>query len=249
MSQKVPSQANVVIVGGGIIGCSIAYHLAKAGFKNVVLLERKTLTSGTTWHAAGLLAQVRPSENQTRLLEYAASLYKNIEAETGQSAGFIEKGTIYLALNEARLHFVKKTIGYAQYLGVSGAKLLAPQEIGERWPLLNLDGVIGGSFLPATGQLNPVDATQALAKGARMNGATVLEHAKVLDIIVRNGAIAGVETEHGAIEADIVVLAGGLWTRDLVAKRGINIPLHAAEHFYIVSDPIPGLSQATPSLF
>lgn len=249
MPQKVPSRAQVVIVGGGIIGCSIAYHLAKLGFEDVVLLERKTLTSGTTWHAAGLLAQVRPSENQTRLLQYAAQLYKNIEAETGQSAGFVEKGTIYLALNEARLHFLKQTIGYAHYLGVSGAKMLTPQEIGERWPLLNLDGVIGGSFLPSTGQLNPVDATQAFAKGARMSGASVIEHVNVQDIIISDGMVAGVETDHGAIEAPIVVLAGGMWTRDLVAKHGVNIPLHAAEHFYIVSDPIPGLSQATPTLF
>ncbi|WP_245416777.1 GcvT family protein [Undibacter mobilis] len=249
MPQKVPSSAKIVVVGGGIIGCSIAYHLAKLGFEDVVLLERKTLTSGTTWHAAGLLAQVRPSENQTRLLEYAAQLYKNIEAETGQSAGFVGKGTIYLALNEARLHFLKQTIGYAHYLGVSGAKMLTPPEIAERWPLLNLDGVIGGSFLPSTGQLNPVDATQAFSKGARMSGASIIEHANVQDIIIRNGAVAGVETEHGAIEAPIVVLAGGMWTRDLVAKYGINIPLHAAEHFYIVSDPIPGLSQATPTLF
>jgi 4-methylaminobutanoate oxidase (formaldehyde-forming) len=223
--------------------------LAKLGIDDLVLLERKTLTSGTTWHAAGLLAQVRPSENQTRLLEYAAQLYRSIEEETGQSTGFTEKGTIYLGLNEARVHFLKQTITYARYLGVSGAKLLSVEEIAERWPLLNLDGVLAGSFLPATGQLNPVDATQAFAKGARLNGAIIAEHINVLDIIIRDGAVAGVITDAGEIESPTVVLAGGMWTRDLVAKHGINIPLHAAEHFYIVSDPVPGLSQSTPTLF
>lgn len=249
MAEGIPERAKVVVVGGGIIGCSIAYHLAKLGFDDVVLLERKHLTSGTTWHAAGLLAQVRPSENQTRLLQYAARLFESLEAETGQSTGFVQKGTLYLALNDARLEILRQTITFAHYLGIAEARILSVPEVAERWPLLNLDGVLGASFLPGTGQLNPVDATQALAKGAKLHGVKIFENTKVEKVLTRDRNVYGVETDQGPIEAHTVVLACGMWTRTLVEDLGINVPLHAAEHFYIVSDPIPGLSGATPSLF
>ena len=249
MAESVPSRAKVIVVGGGIIGCSIAYHLASLEIDDVVLLERKRLTSGTTWHAAGILAQIRPSENQTRLLQYAAQLFKSIEAETGQATGFVQKGTLYLALNDARLEVIRRTISYAHYLGITDAKLLSLDEVADRWPLLNLEGVVGASFLSGTGQLNPVDATQALAKGAKMRGVRIFENMRVEKILVRQGAAYGVETVCGTIEAPTVVLASGMWTRALVKDLGVNVPLHAAEHFYIVSDPIPGLATETPCLF
>ncbi|MGE3148363.1 MAG: FAD-dependent oxidoreductase [Pseudorhodoplanes sp.] len=250
MSEDFPSRSKAIVVGGGIIGCSIAYHLTKAGIADVVLLERKKLTSGTTWHAAGILGQVRPSESQTRLLQYAAQLFRSLEAETGQATGYVQKGTVYLALNEARLETLRRTISYAHYLGlVDDAKMLSGDEIAERWPLLNRDGVVGASFLAGAGQLNPVDATQALAKGARRGGARIFEDTKVERILTRNGRAVGVETPRGAIEAPVVVLACGMWTRALAATVGVGVPLQAAEHFYIVSDPIPGISADTPCLF
>ena len=249
MDRGFPDRAEVVVVGGGILGCSIAYHLTKIGFEDVVLLERKQLTSGTTWHAAGIVGQVRPSENQTRLLQYATRLFNSLEAETGQSTGFVQVGTLYLALNEARLEVIRRTVSYAHYLGIGAARILSPGEVAERWPLVNLDGVLAASFLPGTGQLNPVDATQALAKGARKGGARIFEKTKVTRILRKNEQAVGVDTERGPIRASVVVLACGMWTRALAADIGVNVPLHAAEHFYIVSDPIPDLTVKLPSLF
>jgi len=249
MISALPSRARAVIVGGGIIGCSIAYHLTRLGIRDVVLLERKTLTSGTTWHAAGILGRVRPSKNQTDLLTYAIECLRAIETETGQATGFVQKGTYYLALNEARLEILRRTASFAQYLGISEFREAPLEELGERWPMLNLEGIKGAVFASEAGQLNPVDATQAFARGARMGGAVIHEHTKVTNVLVRNGRAVGVETDRGEIQAESVVLACGMWTRELGAKIGVNVPLQAAEHFYIVSEPITGLSDKTSGLF
>lgn len=249
MQKPLPQKAKVVVVGGGIIGCSIAYHLAKEGVSDVVLLERKKLTSGTTWHAAGLVGLVRPSENQTRLLQYAAELFSKLEAETGQATGYLQKGTLYLALNEARLETLQRTVSHANNLGIADAVMLKGEQILEKYPLVNLDGVLGASWVPGTGQLNPVDATQALAKGARLFGASVFENTAVDRVLTKNGRVTGVSTSQGDIATEYVVLASGMWTRDLAKAIGVNVPLQAAEHFYIVSEAVPGISPMTPAIF
>ena len=248
-SAAFPARAKVVVVGGGIIGCSIAYHLTKVGIPDVVLLERKTLTSGTTWHAAGILGRVRPSKNQTDLLTYAIECLRTIEKETGQATGFVQKGTYYLALNDARLEFLRRAASFAQYLRISEFREASLRELGERWPMLNLAGIKGAVFASEAGQLNPVDATQAFAKGARMGGASIHENTKVTNVLIRNGRAIGVETDRGEIQSESVVLACGMWTRELGLKIGVNVPLQAAEHFYIVSESIPDLSGKTPGLF
>lgn len=249
MKAELGISADVVVIGGGIIGCSIAYHLTKSGYENVAVLERKSLTSGTTWHAAGLIARVRPSETQTRLLEYAADLFAQLEDETGQATGYSRRGTVYLALNEARLEILQRTISYARHLGVEGVGMLYRDEIQDRWPMVSIDGVKGASFVPGCGQVNPVDATHALAKGARMGGARILENTKVTRLSNERGGGFVVETEHGEIRAPVIVIAAGMWSRELGRQFGANIPLHAAEHFYMVSDPIDGVSADMPSLF
>jgi glycine cleavage system aminomethyltransferase T/glycine/D-amino acid oxidase-like deaminating enzyme len=249
MTTALPHRADIVIIGGGIIGCSIAYHLAKRNAGSIVLLERKRLTSGTTWHAAGLLGLVRPSENQTKLLQYAASFFPKLEDETGLGTGYVRRGTIYTALNAARLEVLQRTIAHANYLGISDARMISNAELADRWPLMRNDDILGATFVPGTGQVNPVDATQALAKGARMAGVKIVENTAVKDVMIRKGSVIGVRTSDHEILAPIVILASGMWTRTLGAKIGVNVPLHAAEHFYIVSEPIPGLTQSTPSLF
>src|SRR5215469_3225208 len=243
MPQQIPSRARVVVVGGGIVGCSIAYHLTKVGISDVVLLERKRLTSGTTWHAAGLVGQMRPSKNQTELQRYGVRLFKSLEDETGQATGVRESGGISVALDEARFEILRRAISFAQYLGMDEARIISREELGELWPPLNLEGVVGGSYVPSNVQINPVDATMALAKGARMGGAQVFENTKVSKILTAKGKAVGVETEAGAIEADVIVLACGMWTRALAAQVGVTVPLHAAEHFYIVTDAIPDLAK------
>jgi 4-methylaminobutanoate oxidase (formaldehyde-forming) len=219
------------------------------GLDDVVLLERKSLTSGTTWHAAGLVGLVRPSETQTRMLEYAAKLFAELEDETGLGTGYVKKGTIYLALNEARLEVLRRTVSHAMNLSITDIRMLVPEEAQEKWPLLNTEGVVGASWVGGTGQVNPVDATQSLAKGARMGGAKILERTNVLSILQKDGRTIGVSTDRGDIQADIVILAAGMWTRHLAKAAGVNVPLHAAEHFYLVSETIAGISPMTPSLF
>jgi glycine/D-amino acid oxidase-like deaminating enzyme len=193
----VPSRAKVVVVGGGIVGCSIAYHLAKMGYRDTVLCERKQLTSGTTWHAAGLVFDLR-TRSLTRLGKYAIDLYRSIEDETEQSTGLKQMGRVALALNEARREIVLRSVSLANDVGVE-ARVISKGELAELWPLLNTDGVEAAAFLPNSARVSPVDATQAFAKGARKYGARVLEHTKVTKILTRNGRVAGVETEAGAI--------------------------------------------------
>lgn len=247
MAKDLPARTDVLIIGGGIIGCSIAYHLTKIGITDVVLLERKQLTCGTTWHAAGLIGQLRATRNMTELAKYTSDLLLNLEAETGQATGFKQNGSISLALNEARMEELKRGASMAKNFGLE-VDVVSPEQIKELYPLINLEGAVGGVFLPKDGQANPIDATQAYAKGARMGGARVIEGVKVDSILLEEGRAVGVSTADGDIRAGTTVLAAGMWSRELVQPAGVSIPLHAAEHFYIVTEPVQGLPTDLPVL-
>ena len=242
-----PSRASVVVVGGGIAGCSIAYHLTKIGVTDVILLERRQLTCGTTWHAAGLVGQLRATRNLTELAKYTAELYRSLEAETGQATGFKQNGSVSVAKTAARFEELKRGASMAKTFGLD-IDVLTPGEIKERWPLLRVDDIVGGVFLSKDGQTNPIDTANALAKGAKMRGARIFENTKVTSIRVERGRAIGVDTAEGFIAADTVVLAAGMWSHALGAAAGVAIPLHAAEHFYIVTEPIAGLPPKLPVL-
>ena len=245
MSKSLPARADVVIIGGGIVGCSIAYHLTKEGITDVVLLERKQLTSGTTWHAAGLVGQLRATRNLTELAKYTTTLFEGLEKETGQATGFKQNGSISVALSDGRLEELIRGASMAKNFGLD-VQVISTGEIHERLPHYNMENVRGGVFLPKDGQVNPIDVTQALAQGARSRGAKILENVKVTRILTKDGAAYGVETADGTILADKVVVASGMWSRDLGRSIGVNIPLHACEHFYIVSEPIAELPRNMP---
>ncbi|MFO1399732.1 MAG: FAD-dependent oxidoreductase [Steroidobacteraceae bacterium] len=247
MQHPVPEKARVVVVGGGIIGASILYHLAKDGVADALLLERDRFASGTTWHAAGIVGQLRESRAQTELAQYTTALFQSLEAETGQATGYRENGSMTVALNPARLELIRRNVSAAQRLGVP-AHFLTPAQVKERWPLLRVDDVLGGQFVPSNGQVNPLDVTTALIKGARQRGALALENTPVLELLVRSGRVIGVRTARGDVACERVVLAGGMWTHALARRHGVAVPLQAAEHFYIVTEPLPGLARSTPVL-
>ncbi|MEI8299633.1 MAG: FAD-dependent oxidoreductase [Pseudomonadota bacterium] len=242
-----PSHASVVIVGGGIAGCSVAYHLTKLGLTDVVLLERKQLTCGTTWHAAGLVGQLRATRNLTELAKYTADLYHSLEAETGQATGFKQNGSVSVAKTIERFEELKRGMSMGKVFGLE-VELLTPADIKQHWPMLEVGDLVGGIFLPKDGQTNPIDTTQALAKGAKQRGAKIFENTRVIRIIVENGRAVGVETEEGVIRAETVVLCGGMWSHHVAADIGVAVPLHAAEHFYIVTEPVPGMASNLPVL-
>ena len=241
-----PTHARVVIIGGGVIGCSVAYHLAKLGWKDVVLLERKQLTSGTTWHAAGLIAQLRATANMTKLAKYSQELYGNLEAETGVATGFKPVGSITVALTEERREELSRSAGMARSFGVE-IEEITPDEVKARYAHLNIDGVTGGVYLPKDGQGDPANIALALAKGARMNGAAVAERTKVTKINRKGRRVQSVEWEqgdaHGTMTCDMIVNCAGMWGHDVGRMAGVNVPLHACEHFYIVTEAISGLTQ------
>ncbi|MEQ8604231.1 MAG: FAD-dependent oxidoreductase [Marivibrio sp.] len=245
MSKPLPSEADVVIVGGGIAGCSIAYHLTKIGITDVALLERKQLTCGTTWHAAGLVGQLRATRNMTELAKYTSELFAGLEAETGQATGFKQHGSIALALTDARFEELKRGASMGRNFGLE-VEVLGPDEIASMYPHISVDDALGGVFLPKDGQTNPIDTATALAKGARRGGAKIFEETLVTKILVEDGRAVGVETERGRIKADTVVICGGMWSRELAGEIGVSLPLHAAEHFYIVTEPMQGLSPELP---
>jgi glycine cleavage system aminomethyltransferase T/glycine/D-amino acid oxidase-like deaminating enzyme len=242
-----PGHASVVIIGGGIAGCSIAYHLTKIGVTDVALLERRQLTCGTTWHAAGLVGQLRATRNLTELARYTADLYRSLEAETGQATGFKQNGSVSVAKTPERFEELKRGASMGKTFGLE-ITVLARAAVKERWPLLHVDDIVGGIFIPGDGQTNPIDTAQALAKGARNRGARIFENTRVLRIRLANGRAVGVETDAGDIAADTVVLCAGMWSHGLAAAAGVAVPLHAAEHFYIVTEPIPGLPPGLPVL-
>ena len=241
-----PKHARVVIIGGGVVGCSVAYHLTKLGWSDVLLLERKRLTSGTTWHAAGLIAQLRATSNMTRLAKYSQELYGALEEETGVATGFKRVGSITAALTGERLEELRRSAAMARAFGVA-VEEISPVEIGAHYPHLNLDGVTGGVYLPLDGQGDPANIALALAKGARQRGATILENVEVTRIIRDGRRVTGVEvdTEAGpqTVTCDMIVNCAGMWAHQVGRMAGVNVPLQACEHFYIVSEPIDGLTQ------
>ena len=243
----IPSHASVVIIGGGIVGCSVAYHLAKRGCSDVLLLERKRLTCGTTWHAAGLVGQLRATQNLTRLAQYTTQLYEGLERETGQATGFRQVGSIAVAASAARLEELKRGASMARCFGLE-VQVLSPGAAKERWPLLAADDLVGAVFLPKDGQTNPVDTTQALARGARRGGVRIVEEVRVTAIRSQHGRVTGVVTDAGEVHADAVVNCAGMWAREIGEWVNVTVPLHAAEHFYIVTQPIPGLASGLPIL-
>jgi glycine cleavage system T protein len=244
---SIPSHARVVIIGGGIVGCSVAYHLAKRDCTDVLLLERRRLTCGTTWHAAGLVGQLRATQNLTRLAQYTTQLYEGLERETGQATGFKQVGSIAVAASEARFEELKRGASMARCFGLE-VQILSPAAAKERWPLLATDGLVGAVFLPKDGQTNPVDTTQALARGARNGGVRICEDVKVTAIRTAHGRVTGVATPEGEIRADVVVNCAGMWAREVGGWANVSVPLHAAEHFYIVTEPITGLAAGLPIL-
>jgi 4-methylaminobutanoate oxidase (formaldehyde-forming) len=240
-----PNRASVVIVGGGIVGCSLAYHLTLRGCTDVVLLERKQLTCGTTWHAAGLVGQLRATYNLTRLAQYTANLYASLEQETGQATGFRQTGSIAVATHAARMEELLRGASMAKCFGLE-VQTLSPSEIAAMWPGMHTGDVVGGVFLPKDGRCNPIDTTQALAKGARMRGAKIFENTPVEKIMIENGKAVGVRAAGWEIRADMVVNCAGMWAHELGVQTGTTVPLHAAEHFYIVTEPIAGLHSNLP---
>ncbi|MEM1387387.1 MAG: FAD-dependent oxidoreductase [Pseudomonadota bacterium] len=242
----VPSHARAVIIGGGVIGASVAYHLAKTGWRDVVLLERKSLTSGTTWHAAGLIAQLRSTKNMTKLAKYSQELYGTLEQETGVATGFRRCGSITVALTEARHEELLRQASMARAFGVE-VDPIGPNEIKARYEHLNIEGVKGGVYLSRDGQGDPGNIAMALAKGARMGGVTICERTAVTGVVRDGRRVTGVAWQNGAesgtIQCDAVVNCAGMWGRDVGLMTGTNVPLQACEHFYIVTDSIAGLTQ------
>jgi glycine cleavage system T protein len=245
--ETVPAKARVVIIGGGVVGCSVAYHLAKLGWKDIVLLERKQLTSGTTWHAAGLIAQLRATANMTKLAKYSQELYGTLEAETGVATGFKRVGSISVALTDERYEELLRGVSMARAFGVD-VETISVDEAGRRHPLLNTDGAVGAIYLPKDGQADPGNIALALAKGARQNGARIFEGVKVTGITKGKGRVTGVATEQGPIESEIVINCAGMWGREVGRMAGVPLPLQACEHFYIVTEPSPDIPRNLPVL-
>lgn len=242
-----PDRAHVVIIGGGVIGTSVAYHLTKLGHTDVVLLEQGQLSSGTTWHAAGLVGQLRASESATRIVQYSTQLYAELEAETGLSAGYKQCGGVTVARTEDRMVQLRRTVANAAAYGME-CELLTPEQALEHYPVIRIDDLVGAIWLPGDGKANPTDLTMALAKGARNRGTRVFEKTRVTAILTESGRVTGVRTDAGDIEAEIVVNCAGQWAKQVGAMAGVNVPLHSAEHFYVVSEAIDGVHPDLPIL-
>ncbi|MCD2173442.1 GcvT family protein [Rhizobium sp. C4] len=244
---SLPSHAQIVIIGGGIIGCSTAYHLAKDHKADVVLLEMGGLTSGSTWHAAGLVGQLRSSASITRVLKYSVELYKGLEAETGLATGWKMTGCLRLATNEDRWTEFKRTATTAKSFGMD-MHLISPEEVKKMWPLMETSDLIGASWLPTDGQASPSDITQSLARGARMHGAKLFENVRVTGFDIKDGVITAVKTDQGDIRCEKVVNCAGQWARQVGAMAGINVPLQPVKHQYIITEKVPGLALDAPTI-
>ncbi|HEX8168346.1 MAG TPA: FAD-dependent oxidoreductase [Beijerinckiaceae bacterium] len=245
MSADLPSSAEIVVVGGGVVGCSVAYHLAEMGRRDVVLLEQGRLSCGTTWHAAGLVGQLRAHQNMTRLVQHSIDLYSRLEAETGLATGWKQCGSIIVARTPERMTLLRRVAASATAQGVP-CEVISVKEAADRYPVMATEDLLGALWLPSDGKANPADVTQALAKGARMRGARIFEKTKVLGIRVKDGRAAGVETAERPIEAEIVVNCAGQWAKAVGRLCGVTVPLHSAEHMYVVTGKIPGVHPDLP---
>ncbi|MDE0809796.1 MAG: FAD-dependent oxidoreductase [Alphaproteobacteria bacterium] len=246
-AKDLPSHAPVVVIGGGIMGCSTLYHLAKRGVGDAILLERNRLTSGTTWHSAAQVRALRSSRNLTNLIKYSVSLYSELERETGQATGWINKGSLSIATNQDRLTHIRRQEALAHAFGVA-AQSITPDEALERWPLMNADDVIGAVWSPDDGRVSPSDLCAALAKGARTAGARIFEDMPVLGIVTEGGRVRGVETASGTIQCDAVALCTGLWSRRMAAMADVLAPVWPCEHFYLLTKPVEGIIGNMPTL-
>ncbi len=247
MNKALPAHAQIVVIGGGIIGCSTAYHLARDHKADVILLEQNKITSGSTWHAAGLVGQLRSSASITQVLKYSVELYKNLEAETGLQTGWKMSGCLRLATNEDRWTEYKRLATTAQSFGMD-MQLLSPAETKKLFPLLDVSDLVGSSYLPTDGQASPSDITQSLAKGARMHGAKIFEGVGVTGFEIVEGVVVGVQTTQGTIKCDLVVNCGGMWARQIGAMAGVNVPLQPVKHQYIITEKVDGLSPDAPTI-
>ena len=244
---ELPARAQVVVVGGGIVGCSVAYHLTLRGVTDVIVLEQGQLTGGTTWHAAGLVSQLKSSHSLTKLATYSARLFEELEDETGQATGYRNAGVDLGRRQPERWEEIMRGVSMAKTVGVDAYEIDL-DEAASVGRCMRTDDLVGAVYIPRDGQTSPVDTTMALAKGARDRGATIVEGVAVEKLRAENGRVVGVETEQGYIEAETVVLAAGMWTRQLAATVGVNVPLQACEHFYIVTEPIDGVESGLPTL-
>jgi len=245
-SNSIPDRARVVIIGGGVIGCSVAYHLTKLGWRDVLLLERAKLTAGTTWHAAGLVVTgTFATETTINMSKYSRDLYARLGEETGQDTGFRPVGYLQIASNPERVDKLRRVSDFARGFGIV-VEEVPPSEVKRMWPLFETSDVLAGFYTPDDGRANPVDVTVALAKGARMGGARILEGVRVTGITQADGRVTGVVTQRGAIEAEFVVNCGGMWAREIGAMAGVDVPLHAAEHYYLITEPIGGIRPELP---
>lgn len=247
MTPTLPSHARIVVIGGGIIGCSTAYHLARDHKAEVVLLEQGRLTSGSTWHAAGLVGQLRNSASITRLLKYSVDLYMRLKDETGLETGWKMNGCLRLATNADRWTEYRRLATTARSFGME-MHLVSPAEVKRMWPLMDVGDLVGASWLPTDGQASPSDITQSLARGARMHGAQLIEGVRVTGFEMKEGRIAAVETSAGRIGCETVVNCGGQWARQIGAQAGVSVPLQPVKHQYIVTEPVPGLAADAPTL-
>jgi 4-methylaminobutanoate oxidase (formaldehyde-forming) len=244
---EIPKQARVVVVGGGIIGCSTAYHLNELGWNDVLVVERGSLTCGTTWHAAGLVMQLRANHTLTRLSRYGADLYESLEARTGQATGFRRSGSLPIARTEDRFVEIKRMASLGKIYDVE-VDVLSPKQVKEHYPLLDESRIVGGAWIPTDGQTNPIDTTLALAAGARSGGTRIVEGVSVVGFRTENGRVTGVKTDAGDVECEYVVCSAGIWSRDLARMAGVNVPLYACEHMYVVTEPIEGADRTLPVL-
>jgi len=247
MTSSFPSHARVVVIGGGIVGTSVAYHLAKLGWRDVVLVEQGRLSCGTTWHAAGLVGQLRSHSNITRLIQYSTELYAKLEDETGLATGWKQTGSLSVARTEERMVQLRRTASSARAQGVA-IEVLSAEEAQAFYPLMRTDDLKGAVWLPGDGKANPSDLTQALARGARDGGVRILEKTRVTAIDVENGAVTAVRTDHGTIKCEVLAICAGQWSREVGEMCGVAIPLHSAEHMYIVTGAIPGVTPDLPVL-
>jgi glycine cleavage system aminomethyltransferase T/glycine/D-amino acid oxidase-like deaminating enzyme len=248
VSESLPKKASAVIIGGGVTGASVAYHLAKLGWQDVVLLERKQFACGTTWHAAGLIGTVRANESHARLTEYSMRLLHELEEETGQSTGFRQVGSLSIAHSEARWEELRRVAAMNNAFNVTRVDMVTPEEIGGLFPLVDTSDLIGGTFVEHDGKGNPIEITMAFIKGARARGAKCIEGIRVDDVLIENQRVKGVVTDQGTIETDFVVNCGGMWARELGKRSGVNIPLHACEHYYAVTEKHESVTPDLPVL-